>query len=188
MTMKEQIDIIKNNLNYATSSVAELKTEIEALKQHINENTESINSKNIEFFKNFNDNLNVIKELRHDFEKELFDFKLLRSQMQKKIVERFEEELDKELKIQIDKLKNDSDVYNELKNNIIEISSKVNNLSEEITKFTEISQKIKNEDFELTRFANKLVEVDKEKLELMHKIDHLERLISKMRREEYVTR
>ena len=186
--MKDHIDVIKNNLNYTTNSVNDLKTEITTLKEQINENMSSINNKNNEFFKNFDENINLMKGLRHDFEKELFDFKLLRSQLQKKIIEKFEEELNKELKLQTDKLRNDADSYNELKEQISEITNRVNDLGEEINKFIMISKSIKKEDFELTKFANQLTQMDKEKLELMHKIDTLERLVSKMRRQEYVTR
>ena len=188
MAIKGHIDVIKNNLNYTTNSVNDLKSEIGTLKQQINENISEINNKNNEFFKNFNENVNVIKELRHDFEKELFDFKLLRSQLQKKIIEKFEEEVSKELKIQIDTLKNDSEIYNDLKVNINKITEKVTILSQEINKFIAISSSIKKEDFELTRFTNKVLEMDREKLELMNKIDTLERLVSKIRRQEFVTR
>ena len=165
-----------------------LKSEVESLKQQITDNINAVSDKNNEFFKNFEENTNLIKNVRHDFEKELFQFKLLKSQLQKKLIEKFEEELGKELKVQMEKLKNDSESYNELKENIAEISNKVNSLSEEINKFTEISRNIKKEDFELTRFTNKIQEADKEKLELMNKIDTMERLISKMRRQEYITR
>jgi chromosome segregation ATPase len=188
MTIKEQIDVIKNNLNYTTNSMNELKAEIGTLKQQINENISNIDNKNKEFSKNFDENIDVIKSLRHDFEKELFDFKLLRSQLQKKIIEKFEEELGKELKIQIDTLKNDAESYNELKENINKITEKVNIFEEEINKFVAISKNIKKEDFELTRFTNKVQEADREKLELMNKIDALESLVSKMRRQEFVTR
>ena len=188
MAVKEHIDVIKNNLNYATNSMNDLKTQIESLKQQMNENMDSINDKNNEFFKNFDENLNVIKNLRQDFEKELFDFKLLKSQMQKKIIEKFEEELGKELQIQSEKLRIDADSYNELKENLTHITEIVNGLGEEISKFVTISRNIKKEDFELTKFANQLTQMDKEKLELMHKIDTLERLVSKIRRQEYVTR
>ena len=188
MAIKGQIDVIKNNLNYTTNSVNDLKTEVTTLKEQINENISGINNKNNEFFKNFDENINLMKGLRHDFEKELFDFKLLRSQLQKKIIEKFEEELNKELKLQTDKLRNDADSYNELKEQISEITNRVNDLGGEINKFIMISKSIKKEDFELTKFANQLTQMDKEKLELMHKIDTLERLVSKMRRQEYVTR
>jgi len=188
MTIRDQIDIIKNNLNYTTNSMNDLKTEIGTLKEQIKDNLSEIDVKKNEFFKNFNENIDLMKTTRHDFEKELFDFKLLRGQMQKKIIEKFEEELSKELKIQIDHLKLDATSYNELKEEIYEITNKVNNLGEEINKFINISSNIKREDFELTKFSNQLVARDKEKLELMQKIDTLERLISKMRRQEYVTR
>jgi len=188
MAMKEHIDVIKNNLNYTTNSMNELKTEFGTLKQQINDNISEIDVKKNEFFKNFNEDIDLMKTIRHDFEKELFDFKLLRSQMQKKIIEKFEEELSKELKIQIDKLNLDSEKYNELKEQMNDLTSKVNNLGGEISKFTAISRNIKKEDFELTKFANQLTSMDKEKLELIQKVDTLERLISKMRRQEFVTR
>ena len=57
--------------------------------------------------------------------------------------------------------------------------------SEEIGKFVEISKNIRKEDFELTKFARHLLEMDREKLELMRKIDTMERLVSKIRRKEY---
>jgi len=64
-----------------------------------------------------------------------------------------------------------------------EIGNKVNNLSSEIEKFTDISKNIRKEDFELTKFARQVLETDREKLELMRRIDTLERLISKTRRQ-----
>jgi len=188
MTIREQIDVIKNNLNYTTNSMNDLKTEIGGLKQHINENMDDVNNKNNEFAKNFSENMELMKTIRQDFQKELFDFKLMKTQLQKNIMEKFEEELGKELKIQIGTLKNDSNTYNELKENINKITEEVNNLGEEINKFVAISRNIKKEDFELTKFANQLFEMDKEKLELMRKIDTLERLVSKIRRQELVTR
>ena len=42
----------------------------------------------------------------------------------------------------------------------------------------------KKEDFELGNLARHLTEMDREKLELMRKIDNLERLVSKIRRKE----
>ncbi len=188
MAVKEQIDIIRNNINHTSNSVDSLKTEVEALKQQINSNISDINGKHSELFKNFGEDINIIKEIRHEFEKELFQFQLLKTQLQKKMMEKFEEELGKELKIQMETLKTDSESYSNLKENVTKVSEKINTLSEEINKFIMISGNIKKEDFELTRFANKLQESDREKLDLMQKIDALERLVSKIRRQEYITR
>ncbi|MBI2134381.1 hypothetical protein HYU09_00175 [Candidatus Woesearchaeota archaeon] len=188
MNAKEQIDIIKNNLNYATSSVAELKEEVSSLKGQLSSTIEEISHKNNEFFTNFNENMEAIRSTSKEFEKELFQFKLLKAQMQKKVMEKFEEELGNELKLQTETLKTDAEAYNELKENITGISKQVNSLGNEINKFIDISKNIKKEDFELTRFAHQLREMDKEKLELMRKIDTLERLVSKIRRQEFITR
>ena len=187
MSVNEQIDVIKNNINYTTNSVNDLKAEIDSLKGQISSNIGEINNKNSEFFKSFSENIELIKAIRHDFEKELFQFKLLKAQLQKKILEKFEEELGNELKVQTEKLNADADVYNGLKENIGKIAGRAVALSEEMNKFISISSNIKKEDFELTRFANKLLEMDREKLELMQKIDTLERLVSKMRRQEFTT-
>ena len=187
MAMKDEIDVIKNNINYTANTINDLKTEVTALKEQINNNINEISNKNNEFFRNFNENIESMKAVRHDFEKELFQFKLLKAQLQKKIIEKFEEELDNELKVQTGKLNADAEAYNGLKENISRIASRVNILSEEMNKFISISSNIKKEDFELTRFANKIMEMDREKLELMQKIDTLERLVSKMRRQEFAT-
>ena len=135
-----------------------------------------------EFLTNFKDDLGIIKELRKDFEEEMYRFKGLKDNIQKKIMEEFEEELQKELKLQMENLKKDATDYKELKEKISNITIKVNNLSEEITKFVNISNKIKEKDFEMEKFAKQLLEADQEKLNLMRKVDTLERLIARMRR------
>ena len=113
------------------------------------------------------------------------EFKLLKGQLQRKILDKFEEELQKDLEVNREALKKDTQDYNELRKKVAEILSRLNMTSEEINKFTEISKSIRKEDFELTKFARHLIDMDREKLELMRKIDTLERLVSKIRRKEY---
>ena len=188
MALNDEIEIIKNNLKYATNSVNGLKDDINSMKQTIDNSANNITDRNDEYFKNFHENLDVIKNIRHEFEKELFQFQLMKSQMQKTIIQKFEEELGKELKVQMENLKNDGREYNDMKQSVKDITAQVSNLSEEIGKLILIRRNIKKEDFELTKFANQLLELDKEKLELMRKIDTLERLVSKIRRQEFITR
>lgn len=182
MQIKEEIDKINEKLSNTTESTSNLKNSINELKDQLNSHINNINEKNSEFFKNFDENINVIKNARDSFQKELFDFKLLKSQMQRKILEKFEEELQKELRVKLENLNKDAQEYNELKKQITEITLKVNNLSEEINKFLNVSKNIKERDFEMTHFAKQLLDMDKEKLELMRKIDTLERLVGRMRR------
>lgn len=182
MNVKEEIDIINNNIKESSKTVSGLKTELETLRKDLSENKKLQD----DFLKNFRENLTVIKNLREDFGKELYEFKLLKGQLQRKILEKFEEELQKDLEVNRESLKKDTEDYNELRKRASDILARLNLTSEEINKFLEISRSIKKEDFELTKFARHLIEMDREKLELMRKIDTLERLVSKIRRREII--
>ena len=179
---KEDIDLINRNLEENNKIISGLKVELESLRKELSETKKTQD----EFLKSFKENLFVIKNLREDFGKELYEFKLLKGQLQKKILEKFEEELQKDLEINRNALKKDAEDYNELRKKAAEILSRLNLTGEEISKFIDISKSIKKEDFELTKFARQLIEMDREKLELMRKIDTLERLVSKIRRREVV--
>lgn len=182
MKTKEEIDEINKNIIENSKIVVDLRNELEALKKELTE----IRANQNEFLKSFKENLFVIKNLREDFGKELYEFKLLKAQLQRKILDKFEQELQKDLELNREYLKKDIEDYNGLRKKINEVLSRLNLTNEEISKFTEISKNIKKEDFELTKFARHLVEMDREKLELMRKIDTLERLVSKIRRRELV--
>lgn len=182
MKAKEEIDAISRNIEENSKIISDLKAELELLKKELIE----IKDNQQEFLKNFKENLLLINNLKEDFGKEIYEFKLLKGQLQRKILEKFEEELQKDLEINREALRKDAEDYNELRKKVAEILSKLNLTSEEINKFIEISKSIRKEDFELTKFARHLLEMDREKLELMRKIDTLERLVSKIRRRELV--
>ncbi len=180
MKIKEEIDVINKNVLENSRIILGLKTELESLRKDLAE-TKAAQQ---EFLKSFKENLFVIKNLREDFGKEVYEFKLLKSQMQRKILDKFEEELQKDLEISRESLKKDSEDYSEVRKKAAEILSRLSMTGGEISKLVEISKGIKKEDFELTKFARHLMDMDKEKLELMRKIDNLERLVSKMRRKD----
>lgn len=182
MKVKEDIDVINKNIEENNRLISDLKEELTILKKELNET--KIHQQ--DFLKSFKDNLGIIKNLREDFGREIYEFKLLKAQLQRKILEKFEEELQKDLEVNREALKKDMEDYTELRKKVAEILSRLNLTSSEINKFTEISRSIKKEDFELTKFARHLMEMDREKLELMRKIDTLERLVSKIRRRELV--
>jgi len=180
MNVKSDIDEINRNIEENSRLIQDLKVQLESLKNDLIE----AKKEQKEFLNNFRENLFVIKNLREDFGKELYEFKLLKGQLQRKILDKFEEELQKDLEVNRESLKKDAEDYNELRKKAAEILSRLNLTGEEMGKFLEISKSIKKEDFELTKFARHLIEMDKEKLDLMRKIDSLERLISKIRRRE----
>ena len=182
MDVKGNLDELRKSVDDNKNAASELKSELELLKKELSETQKTQQ----EFLKSFKENLFVIKNLREDFGKELYEFKLLKGQLQRKILEKFEEELQKDLEVNRDSLRKDTEDYNELRKKVGEILSRLNMTSEEINKFLEVSKNIKKEDFELTKFARQLIDMDSEKLELMRKIDTLERLVSKIRRRELI--
>jgi len=182
MKAKEEIGIINKNIEENSKIISDLKTEIESLRNELSE-TKAAQQ---EFLRNFKENLFIIKNLKEDFGKEIYEFKLLKAQLQRKILEKFEEELQKGLEINTAALRKDAEDYTELRKKVAEIVSRLNATAAEINKFIDISKNIKKEDFELTKFARQIIEMDREKLDLMRKIDTLERLVSKIRRGEMV--
>lgn len=182
MKAKEEIGIINKNIEENSKIISGLKTELESLRNELSE-TKAAQQ---EFLRSFKENIFIIKNLKEDFGKEIYEFKLLKAQLQRKILEKFEEELQKDLNVQRESLKKDAEDYSELRKKAAEIVSRLNAAAGEINKFIEISKNIKKEDFELTKFASHLIEADREKLDLMRKIDSLERLVSKIRRRELI--
>jgi uncharacterized coiled-coil DUF342 family protein len=178
MQIKELIDDINKKVQDHSSQVDALKTGLLALTSELAD----IKGNQKEFLSNFRENLDIIRESKESLRKEIYDFRLLKAKTQRDLLDKFESELSKELTVYSDKLKNDLQEYNNLKKETSTIITRVKDLSLEIQKFTEISSMIKKEDFELNKFCAKVEQGDAEKLQLMKKIDTLERLISRMRR------
>ena len=181
----ENIDIIKTKigeLSYAFTSMQKeahcSNEELSILKSEFKE----LKELHSEFINSFQPTLESIKALRHDIEFEIKEFKLVKGQLQEKLFQRIREELNENITVNLEGLKTDVSRYNELKQQVGSITSKISVLSTEIDKFNLISKQLKESDFELSNYAKKIMEMDHEKLQLLRKIDVLERLVSKERR------
>ena len=95
MQIKELIDEINKKVESHSNDVNSLKSELTNLTKELSE----IRGHQKEFLTNFKDNLDIIHESKESLKKEVYDFRLLKAQTQKNILEKFEEELSKELKI-----------------------------------------------------------------------------------------
>lgn len=178
MAIKEQLDSITTAIDEHSKSFSVLSGEVKGLKEDVNGVKKDVAHIQDEFLKDFKTNLDFTKELVEEFKTELNNFKVEKSQVTKKMVERSSDELNEHF----DKLKTDIGRYNELKSNVVQISERINSLGGEIDKFNKIASKLKEADYDLTKFAKQIFEADKEKLELLKKIDTLERLIARQRR------
>ena len=178
MQVKEQLGSLKEQVTSQGQAVAGLKEEMNEFR----ETFEGVSTVQKELVSSFKNDIPAITESKEALEKEVYDFKILKSQLQNQILKKFEEELSKELAVNTEKIQSDLKDYNEMHEKVGTLVRDAEAMSSEIEKFNEISKTIKKGDFELGNFAKQLQKDDSEKLALMKKIDTLERLIAKMRR------
>ena len=126
--------------------------------------------------------LRTVQELKESFESELNELRMLKSRMHKTLLEDLKGEFKDEIASVRTSLVLESGSLNQLRAEVLSMGTQINAIKPEITKFTEISQHIKKADFDLNKYALRLDEANRDKLELLRKIDTLQKLISKERR------
>ncbi|MDP7116074.1 MAG: hypothetical protein QF632_06015 [Candidatus Woesearchaeota archaeon] len=177
----EELGNLTGKVIDANNDIRRLSVEIGKLKSQMSLDTE-LKKNQEEILKEFKENAESVASLKGEFEKELYNFKLLSANVEKKLLEKFDQQISGEIHDYFEKLRTDIKSFGDLKEKVDSISREITHASQEVSKFVQISEHIKKADFDLTKYAEKLSEMDSEKLELMRKIDNLERLIAKMRR------
>ena len=180
MKTDEIIEAINRKIDSTNNNIEELNMKVENSLKEIN----SLKSEQAELLKALKSNSNETSGIMEALKAEIFEFKLLKSQLQRKLLEKFEEELKKELSSGIDIMRRDAEEYNEARKNLNETMKKMNSINEDVAKFIDISRSIKKEDFHLSNFAKQVSYADSEKIRLMRRVEQLEGIISKMRRNE----
>ncbi len=178
LKIKDEVDGLKSKMDAQSASFESFSREAAKLC----DNLQSLRNTQSQLLEEMKGSMGMFSEVREDLSKEVYDFKLLKAQLQKKLLDKFEEELKQELKLNVESVRKDLTSYEEMKNSIKEMLKKMELTKQEMGKWLEISANIKASDFELHKFARQLQNTDQEKLELMRKIDIMERLVSKMRR------
>ena len=178
MKLKDELDSLNKQLASHSEMVVSMKTDLQGLKEQMHD----FQKQNKAFLTSFQEDTRNIRPLNEDLKKEIYDFGLLKAQLQQRILDKFEQELKNKLNISTEKLEKDMQHYTDARRQVEQMAARMNEMGAEVSKLLSISKNIRKEDFELTHFANKLLEMDREKLSLMQKIDTLERLISKLRR------
>ena len=178
MKLKDELNSLNKQLASHSEMVVSMKTDLQGLKEQMHD----FQKQNKAFLTSFQEDTRNIRPLNDDLKKEIYDFGLLKAQLQQRILDKFEQELKNKLNISTEKLEKDMQHYTDARRQVEQMAARMNEMGAEVSKLLSISKNIRKEDFELTHFANKLLEMDREKLSLMQKIDTLERLISKLRR------
>ena len=185
MNSGEGIEKINKQIAEQKKEMGELRKEVEEMRKEINESLKTIKEfvKLQKEIKENNEECNnqlekSSKELQHTVD----DFKVMKSRLQNKVFEEVGKEFKIRINEEIEKIRKDMNDFALAKENVQRVLGEVTKLNVKIEEFNSVAQKIKREDFELTKFANRIFAEDKNKLELMKRIDTLEKVIAKQRR------
>ncbi len=148
-----------------------LKNEIDLLKESQNALVQKLSADNAS-----------IQNSQEEFQKEIADFKLLKSRLEKRILESMQAEMKEHLQSKMNMLDQQLKGLEQISSAGKSVVADIAAMREEIRKFTDISKNIKAKDFELSNVARDMHRQQDEKLALLRKIDSLERLAAKLRR------
>jgi chromosome segregation ATPase len=177
-SVSKKVSAVKKEVDSQSEDLAGFSKEVSSLKVEM----AKFNTDASKFCTNVGSQAELLMKARADLEKEVYDFKLIKADIKSKLVSELAEDFRHQLKKEAEKLDTDVKHFNELKDELSKIVSKFKSVEAEIDKFKAIANQVKAADFQLERHAKELAKADEEKLKLLQKIDHLERLVSKMRR------
>lgn len=186
--MHDEIEKITKDMEHQAKAFNEMKSENEGLRKDIHElksEVKKLRESTDEFLDEFSENIKSLKNLKGDIEGELSDLKLFKSRLNHTIKDELLTEFRNNVNETCDRLKTDVKQYNDLKHKLEEMAKTMELANQNMHNFNKIASEIKEKDFSLERYAKQLQKQDSEKLELMRKIDALERLISVERRRKH---
>ncbi len=121
MQVSKNLEEVDSKLNSLNEGLSSLRSEFDSLKQsfgEVKDTADEAAKAQKHLLQNFRENVDSISEIKNDFKEEIFNFKLLKNQMQKKIMEKFAEEIENEIAQRKEEIKIDSGNYKEAKDAI----------------------------------------------------------------------
>ena len=185
METGQRIEELSAQVSANRSAVLEYSREIEGFRKEVQELKTEIarfTSEASRFSETAFLQLNGVRKTNEDLKSEVYDFKLIKSEIKSRLVGDVLDEIRAEVRKGSAKLDTDVTRFNELKDELSVIVSKFRSVESEIAKFHSIAQQIKEADFHLARYARELEKNDREKLALMKENDNLKHLLAKERR------
>ncbi|MBT3304343.1 hypothetical protein HN592_03715 [Candidatus Woesearchaeota archaeon] len=176
--MQSLLDSLNGRVKNQNIELARLKESNEELTQELDDSRNNLKA----LAEQLNFLTETFKQINSEFRSELSDTKLFLSKAKKDLVNDLSVEFSTEMQARTKSLTEDLDSFKELKTKIDAMSEDSSNMKSEIAKFINIAQTVKKGDFDLSKYAKTLDEGNQEKLELLRKVDSLERFIAKQRR------
>lgn len=177
LSVREDVDAVKRDL-------AELSLELRKMIEEHRRETERVkelHNTQSDLLSSFLSATQTLNKLKDDIRAELEEFRMLNRQAQSKIMDKFNQEISTLLTNNTKALEMDKSQYEKMRGDVQKHGELLTQLNTEIGKMVLISQRIKSQDFELSEHHKKLLEADQNKLQLMQRIDELERMIAKFK-------
>ena len=180
----KKVEEIEASLQGLQERVRQQTVEVSALKEtHQDLQTELDDSRQtIEHLKEGATNVGEqLKTSMEQINNEVVELKMFFSTTKKELTKDLTNEFRHEMAEHTKKIESDLETFHQVKIKMQSLLDDATSMKEEMVKFLSISQQIKEQDFHLKQYAEVLEKNDREKLELMKKIDSMERLVAKQR-------
>ena len=185
LTSKKDLESLQEQIQTVIKHVQDQNIEVAKLKDANNELTEELDdTRNLltSFKEQFAISTESLGTVSKALNNEVVEFKLFISKNKKDLVNDLHTEFSREMKNSTDGILQDLESFRRLKDRINILEKELSEIHRDVIKFVSISEKIKEADFDLVQYKRVLEQGDKEKLELLRRIDSLERLVAKIRR------
>lgn len=186
MEMEERLRSFQKTLGAQETTLKSNSSLLKTLEKQNNASQQQISSiisQQQELAAQLQKELQDFTNIKQRLHEELNDIKVLKSRLKDGLVQEIVSEVNTELVTQLGRLRTDVKSYNDLKVTLQQNQLELQEVRAELQKFLAISKHIKETDFELSNHAKKLANADREKVELLKRIDYLERLLAKERRD-----
>ena len=177
-SISDDVKVVSRNISDHSRAIASFRAEIELLTGNVRSNADEAGR----FCSSVQEQIEELRKVREDLKQEVYDFKLIKADIKSRLIAELTDDFRSEIRKESAKLETDIKRFNELKDELSALVKKFRSVESEIVKFKRIAEEVNAADFELSRHAKEISRADHEKLQLMQKVDQLERLVSKMRR------
>ncbi len=177
--LQNQIKDAQRDIKHMSRRIGEEQDEIAKLLKEVKQNGKL----QTELLAKMQEATEFLAIAKNDFEKAATDIALIRPTLEKKMLENFSSEIKQELANTTNNIQAQVAGFTATKNVFKEYARLSTETSREVEKLLNITKSINSADFELEMHAKRLETNDKEKLRLMKRVDELERLLARMKRE-----
>ena len=186
MSLKELFSSSKKRLEALETSVFKSTRQIKNLNNELREQKEVMNSL-ISQIKDLHQTQQHVslgfQDAVKDINKITMELAMFKPSLEKSLLEKSTVKLDQELSHMTNKISAQLSGFSQSKESLKDIFRQIKSVEAELVRIKDLGVKICAQDYDLSRYAQELDRSDKQKLELMKRVDELERMLAKLKRE-----